>query len=105
MDETVPATVLGPPLNSGIHYSLVGVVVGEICRSLWRLLFSPCTTPYQQAVQQWKGLGKVLCRLLRMSDYWYGFVADDTLSREERTVRRITVLQQARATRYFINSP
>lgn len=47
-----------------------------------------------QVVQQWKDLGKVLCRLLRMSDYWYGFASDQTLSSVERSARRISVLQQ-----------
>ncbi|CAM9308964.1 unnamed protein product, partial [Laminaria digitata] len=48
----------------------------------------------EQVVQQWKDLGKVLCRLLRMSDYWYGFASDNTLSSVERSARRISVLQQ-----------
>lgn len=48
-----------------------------------------------QAVLKWKNLGKVLCRLLRMSDYWYGFASDGALlSNEERARRRISVLQQ-----------
>eukprot|EP00903_Cladosiphon_okamuranus_P011664 g10971.t1 len=49
----------------------------------------------QEAVRKWKSLGKVLCRLLRMSDYWYGFASDGALlSSEERATRRISVLQQ-----------
>eukprot|EP00752_Nemacystus_decipiens_P002077 g1988.t1 len=49
----------------------------------------------EQAVRKWKNLGKVLCRLLRMSDYWYGFASDGALlSNEEKASRRISVLQQ-----------
>ncbi|CBN79097.1 hypothetical protein Esi_0176_0057 [Ectocarpus siliculosus] len=48
----------------------------------------------EQAVRKWKNLGKALCRLLRMSDYWYGFAFDGALSGEERAARRISVLQQ-----------
>ncbi|CAM9847508.1 unnamed protein product [Ectocarpus sp. 4 AP-2014] len=48
----------------------------------------------EQAVRKWKDLGKALCRLLRMSDYWYGFAFDGALSGEERAARRISVLQQ-----------
>lgn len=47
-----------------------------------------------QAVRKWKHLGKVLCRLLRMSDYWYGFASDVALSSEERAIRRVSVLHQ-----------
>lgn len=48
-----------------------------------------------QVVRKWKNLGKVLCRLLRMSDYWFGFASDGILlSNEERATRRISVLQQ-----------
>lgn len=48
-----------------------------------------------QAVTKWKNLGKILCRLLRMSDYWYGFASDGSaLSSEERATRRISVLHQ-----------
>lgn len=76
--------------------------------AIWKVL-SKCLshpTPHQynnfayflfrtQVVLKWKNLGKVLCRLLRMSDYWYGFASDGALlSSEERAARRISVLQQ-----------
>lgn len=64
--------------------------------------FSIASRVLIQAVRKWKNLGKVLCRLLRMSDYWYGFASDGALlSNEERAARRISVLQQVDALEFF----
>lgn len=50
---------------------------------------------FLQVVHKWKNLGKVLCQLLRKSDYWYGFASSGViLTNEERAIRRISVLQQ-----------